>query len=62
MFSGQPQVFLTERQLVAELRHAGFEPDPDLPLREHNRRQRGEVRMGGGPAIYEGGFRFSGEL
>lgn len=76
-FSGQPQVFLTEGQLVAELRHAGFEPDPDLPLREHNRPAlskgralavrvegppRGEVRIGGGPVIYEGGFRFSGEL
>lgn len=60
-FSGQPQVFLTDAQLLAELRHAGFLPDPDLPLREHNLPPRGELRMGGGPVIYEGGFLFAGE-
>ena len=58
-FSGQPQVFLTEAQLLAELRDAGFEPDPDLPMREHNR-PRGQMRMDGGPVIYEGGFLFAG--
>ena len=58
-FSGQPQVFLTEAQLLAELRRAGFEPDPELPLREHNVLPRGAVRMGGPPVIYEGGFLFT---
>ena len=56
-FSGQRQVFLTAEQLVAELRAVGFEPDPDLPLREHNLPTPGQVRMGGAPVIYEGGFR-----
>ena len=31
-FSGQPQCFLTEAQLVSELAICGFEPDPALPL------------------------------
>jgi SAM-dependent methyltransferase len=56
-FSGQPQVFVTETQLLNELAAAGFEPDPDLPLREHNLPLPGQVRMGGAPVIYEGGFR-----
>ena len=56
-FSGQPQVFLTEEQLVSELAASGFEPDPALPLREHNRPQKGALRSGG-PVIYEGLFRF----
>ena len=33
-FSGQPQVFLTESQLLAEMRDAGFERDVDLALTE----------------------------
>ena len=33
-FSGLPQVFLTEADYWRN--RAGFEPDPDLPLREHN--------------------------
>ncbi len=60
-FSGQPQVFLTEAQLLAELQAAGFAPDPDLPLCEHNLPPRGEIRIGGPPVIYEGGFLFVGE-
>ncbi|HET9706084.1 MAG TPA: class I SAM-dependent methyltransferase [Vicinamibacterales bacterium] len=56
-FSGQRQVFLTAEQLVAELGDAGFDPDPDLPLRELNLPPPGQVRMGGAPLIYEGGFR-----
>ena len=32
-FSGQPQCFLTEDQLVDELLRAGFEKDPPGPLR-----------------------------
>jgi SAM-dependent methyltransferase len=55
-FSGQPQCFLTEAQLIAELGAAGFEPDPDLPTTEYNRRLPGSV-PGSAPAIYECAFR-----
>lgn len=58
-FSGEPQVFLTERQLVDELHDAGFNPDPELPLRELNVPPPG-LALGGPPVIWEGGFRFSG--
>jgi ubiquinone/menaquinone biosynthesis C-methylase UbiE len=54
-FSGRPQIFLTAEQLVAELATAGFEPDPGVPLREHNR-PRGMLASTG-PVIYEGAFR-----
>ncbi len=57
-FSGAPQCFLTEPQLLAELGAAGFTPDPELVLRELNRPAPGSLRAGGGPVIYEGGFRF----
>jgi SAM-dependent methyltransferase len=55
-FSGQPQCFVTEAQLVAEMRAAGFEPDPRVPLTEYNRPP-GGVRLGGPPVIYEAAFR-----
>ena len=57
-FSGAPQCFLTETQLLEELRAAGFLPDPSLPLRELNRPAPG-LRTAGGPVIYEGAFRSS---
>jgi len=56
-FSGEPQCFLTEQQLVTELADAGFHADPSLPLREHNRRPGGLPT--GAPVIYEGLFRLS---
>jgi hypothetical protein len=56
-FSGEPQVFLRDDQLIGELHAAGFEPDPGLPLRELNLPAPGQRRMGGPPVIYEGGFR-----
>ena len=56
-FSGQPQCFLTESQLLAELGEAGFGPDPGVPLRELNRRPPGALRTGGPPVIWEGTFR-----
>src|SRR5688500_930988 len=31
-FSGQPQCFMTDRELVAELGSSGFSPDPAVPL------------------------------
>ena len=56
-FSREPQCFLTDEQLVSELREAGFEPDSGVPLRELNRRPPGMVARGGPPVIYEGSFR-----
>ncbi|HWB29045.1 MAG TPA: methyltransferase domain-containing protein [Vicinamibacterales bacterium] len=57
-FSGNPQCFLTEAQLVDELRAAGFEPDAGVPLTEHNRPQPGAVPTGA-PVLYEAAFRRS---
>jgi hypothetical protein len=59
-FSGQPQCFLTEEQLVRELDVAGFAPEPGVPIREHNRPQLGTLHTGTVPVIYEGAFRFTG--
>ena len=59
-FSGAPQVFLTERQLQSELGEAGFDPDPDLPVRELNVPPPGQLRIGGAPVVYQAGFRFRG--
>jgi SAM-dependent methyltransferase len=56
-FSGRPQVFLTEDQLLSELAAAGFTPDPAVPLTEHNRRPAGALHTGGAPVIYEAAFR-----
>ena len=56
-FSGQPQCFLTEAQLVAELAAGGFVPDPGVPLTEYNRPQPGLLHSGKLPVIYEAGFR-----
>ena len=58
-FSGSPQVFLTEGQLIEELGTSGFVPDPALPLRELNVLLPGQVRSAGTPVIYEAGFRLS---
>ena len=41
--------------LNAELREAGFTPDPRVPLTEYNRPQPGAIRAGG-PVIYEAAF------
>jgi SAM-dependent methyltransferase len=59
-FSGSPQIFLTADQLRGELSRAGFVPDSALPLRELNVPPPGQLRAGGPPVIFEGGFRFSG--
>jgi SAM-dependent methyltransferase len=56
-FSGEPQCFLTEPQLLAELGAAGFVPDPDVPLRELNRPRSGMLATAGTPVIYEAVFR-----
>ncbi len=60
-FSGQPQCFLTEEQLLEELGRAGFTPMSEWPMRELNRRAAGALLTGGPPVIYEGGFRYDGE-
>ena len=55
-FSGEPQCFLTESQLVEELELAGFEREGAEPLTEYNR-PAGRVVAATGPVIYEGTFR-----
>jgi SAM-dependent methyltransferase len=56
-FSGEPQCFLTEGQLVSELSSVGFVADPGVALRELNRPVPGTLR-GGAPVIHEGVFRY----
>ena len=56
-FSGEPQCFLTEEQLVSELGMAGFVRDESVPLRELNRPRPGELTACRAPVIYEGVFR-----
>jgi SAM-dependent methyltransferase len=56
-FSGQPQCFLTDTQLVRELADAGFHADSELPLHELNRPQPGALAVGRAPVILEGLFR-----
>ena len=55
-FSGQPQCFLTEAQLIEELADAGFTADPAVPITEYNRPTALTVQRSG-PVIYEAAFR-----
>ncbi|HQQ76441.1 MAG TPA: class I SAM-dependent methyltransferase [Thermoanaerobaculia bacterium] len=55
-FAGEPQCFLTEAEVLAELARGGFEKDPPGPLTEYNRPPAGAIARGG-PVIYEGTFR-----
>lgn len=55
-FAGEPQCFLTEEELLSEMRSGGFVPDPAIPLTEYNRPAPGAPRAGG-PVIYEAAFR-----
>lgn len=59
-FSGEPQCFLTEDQLVEEMGRAGFVIDPAVPMTEYNRPHAGGPRLGGPPVILEASFRFHG--
>jgi 2-polyprenyl-6-hydroxyphenyl methylase/3-demethylubiquinone-9 3-methyltransferase len=59
-FSGRPQCFLTEAQLVSEFAAAGLTPDPLVPITEYNRPARGALRTGG-PVIYEAAFRMGSD-
>jgi SAM-dependent methyltransferase len=56
-FAGRPQVFLTEVDLIQEMRAAGFEHDAAVSVTEYNRRAPGALAAGTGPVIYEAGFR-----
>lgn len=56
-FSGEPQSFLTEAELVSELGACGFVRDPAGPLTEYNRPRPGQLQALRGPVIYEGTFR-----
>jgi SAM-dependent methyltransferase len=56
-FSGEPQCFLTETQLIAELGLAGFVQDDGIPIREYNRPQTATLCSGSAPVIYEAVFR-----
>lgn len=55
-FSGRPQCFLTEDQVLTEMANAGFDPDPGVPLTEYNRPTEATAQRGG-PVIYEAAFR-----
>src|SRR6185369_12480989 len=56
-FSGEPQCFLTEPQLDAELARAGFVRDAAVPFHEYNLPQPGRLPTGKTPVIYEASFR-----
>jgi SAM-dependent methyltransferase len=55
-WNGEPQCFLTEDEVLAELAAAGFVRDGAGPLTERNAPRPGEIRNGGPPVIYEGVF------
>jgi ubiquinone/menaquinone biosynthesis C-methylase UbiE len=56
-FSGEPQCFLTQAQLNAELRRVGFERDPSVPFHEYNLPKPGMLSTSKAPVIYEAAFR-----
>lgn len=59
-FSGQPQCFLTEAQLLSELGEAGLAADPAVPVRELNRPVAPALRSVATPVIFEAVFRARG--
>jgi ubiquinone/menaquinone biosynthesis C-methylase UbiE len=56
-FSGDPQCFLTEAQLDAELGRVGFVRNSSVPLSEYNLPKAGTLLAGKAPVIYEAAFR-----
>ena len=56
-FSGEPQCFVTEAQLDAELGRAGVVRDAGVPFHEYNLPKPGMIAMGKAPVIYEAAFR-----
>lgn len=59
-FSGEPQCFLTQTQLDAELGRVGFVRDPGVPFQEYNLPRPGMHSVGHAPVIYEATFRREG--
>lgn len=55
-FSGRPQIFLTDAQLLSELAAAGFQQDPRVPLTELNVPPPGTLLSSGSPVIYQAAF------
>lgn len=55
-FSGDPQCFLTEEEILDELLSAGFARAPAGPLTEHNRPAAPVRKAQRPPVIYEGTF------
>lgn len=55
-WNGEPQCFLTERQIVTELSGAGWTRGSPEPLTAYNRRDAASVPVSGPPVIYEGTF------
>jgi len=56
-FSGEPQCFVTEAQLDAELGRVGFVRDASVPFHEYNLPTPGALAVGTAPVIYEAAFR-----
>lgn len=56
-FLGQPQCFLTERELIVELEAVGFVREPGVPLTAYNRASPHAIVKPTAPAICEGVFR-----
>jgi hypothetical protein len=59
-FSGEPQCFLTEAQLDAELARPGFARDAGVAFHEYNLPKPGTLSTGTAPVIYEASFRREG--
>ncbi|TAK15383.1 MAG: class I SAM-dependent methyltransferase, partial [Acidobacteria bacterium] len=55
-WNGEPQVFLTEDELVSELARVGFARNGAIPIVEYNRPAPNALRTGGPPVIYEATF------
>lgn len=59
-FSGRPQCFLSQENLLSELGAAGFGLDESVvAFREHNRPRPGELQASAAPVIFEGVFRLT---
>ena len=56
-FSGSPQCFLTQGQLIDELAAAGFAQEPGISINEYNRPSNDWKQTRNIPVIYEGIFR-----
>ena len=56
-FSGEPQCFLTEAQLIQEMHAAGFVRERSVALTEYNIPRPGSLRSSGPPVIFEAAFR-----